>query len=191
LINGNEAGNPARGRLSGGSTRNLICLVALAAASCGRAPGRFPVPEQRSLDLGVDPGVLAPFIKMQDPAANDYIVRDIGRDPGIYRWAFLHPEMRFRIGDSAEVHFSMDFALPEQTFRTTGPVTVSYAIDRQALGSIRCDHAGKYQVLKPVPAGWLRPNQEVRVSFDADHRWISPEDGAQLSFLLFSAGFVP
>ena len=43
--------------------------------------GRFPVPPQQSLDLGQDPGGLGPFIAMDDPASDDYIVRDIS--PGL------------------------------------------------------------------------------------------------------------
>lgn len=157
--------------------------------SCGRQPGRYPVPAQRSLDLGVDPGGIAAFIKMDDPAANDYIVRDIGRDPGTYRWAFLHPELRFRVPQSKALLFTAEFAVPEVTFKVTGPISVSYAVEGKALGTIRCDHPGKYQVRKAVPPTWVQANQYVHVSFTADRRWVSPDDGAELSFLLFSAGF--
>jgi hypothetical protein len=43
---------------------------------------------------------------------------------------------------------------------------------------------------KSVPAGMLVPGQEVRVTLEATPRWVSPDDGAQLSFYLRGAGFV-
>ena len=54
---------------------------------------------------------------------------------------------------------------------------------------LRCDHAGDFKLEKPVPDGLIVPGKFVRVTFEANPRWISPEDGAQLSFLLRSAGF--
>jgi hypothetical protein len=85
--------------------------------------------------------------------------------------------------------FAAEFALPEVTFKVTGPVTVSCAINGHPLGSIRCDHAGDYRLEMPVPDGVVQANQETHVTFEANPRWISPEDGAQLSFFLHSAGF--
>jgi hypothetical protein len=163
----------------------------LLAVACGRRAGTYPVPEQRPLDLGADPGGIEAFIEMADPAANDYIVRDISPEPGVYRWAFLHPELRFRVRRPEDLFFTAELALPEVTFRVTGPVTVTYALDGKVLGSVRCDHVGRFQVRKAVPAGWVQLNQYVHVTFAADRRWVSPDDGAQLSFLLFNAGFTP
>ncbi|PWU04368.1 MAG: hypothetical protein C5B51_16965 [Terriglobia bacterium] len=169
----------------------LIGGAGLLLVSCGRQPHSYPVPAQRSLDLGVDPGGIASFISMGDPVADDYIVRDISRERGVYRWCMAHPELRFRVTHSADIRFTAELALPEVTFKVTGPVTISYAVDGKPLGVVRCDHAGKYQVSKPVPGGWVEPNQYVHVTFEADRKWISPDDGAQLSFLLFNAGFAP
>ena len=166
-----------------------LSLSLLLVVSCGRHAGTFPVPEQGALDLGADPGGMASFIQMADPAADDYIVRDIGREPGVYRWAFRYPELRFRVLPAEGLDFAMELAVPDITFQVTGPVTVTYKLDGKVLGSVHCDHAGKYQVRKHVPAGWIQPNQYTHVTFEADRRWVSPEDGAQLSFLLFNAGF--
>ena len=147
------------------------------------------MPQQRSLDLGVDPGGIASFIKMEDPAVNDYIVRDISAEPGRFRWAFRHPELRFRLPQAENMRFTAELIVPEVTFKVTGPVTITYAIDGKSLGAIHCDHAGQYQITKAVPPAWVKPNEYAHVAFEADHRWVSPEDGAQLSFLLLNAGF--
>jgi hypothetical protein len=93
------------------------------------------------------------------------------------------------VTDNRNLKFSMDFAIPAVTFRVTGPVTVSCAVNGKNLASIRCDHAGDYRLEKPVPAGWVEPGKPIQVTFEAKPRWISPDDGAQLSFLLRSAGF--
>ncbi len=169
--------------------RFVLFLLGILSLACGRKPGSFPVPEQRSLDLGVDPGGLAEFITMDDPAADDYIVRDIGRQPGTYRWAYLHPELRFRVASPAGLRFTAQIFVPEVTFKVTGPVNVTYAVNGKPLGSLRCDHFGKYEISTPVSAGWLETGKDVHVTFETDRRWVAPEDGAQLSFLLFGAGF--
>jgi hypothetical protein len=127
---------------------------------------------------------------MDDPAADDYIVRDISPARDHHRWAFAHPELRFRIKEDAPWKFAAEFALPEATFKTTGPVTVSAALNGVGLGSLRCERAGDYRMEKPVPPGMISAGAEVRVTMEANPRWISPDDGAQLSFYLRGLGFV-
>ena len=69
-------------------------------------------------------------------------------------------------------------------------MTVSCAIEGRPLGTMRCDHPGEYLFAKPVPESWLATDKEIHVTFSAEPRWVSPEDGNQLGFLLRSAGFV-
>jgi hypothetical protein len=167
----------------------LLGICALATVSCGWMPGVFPVPPQRSLDLGRDPDSALMFVTMDDPQADNYLVKDISADHGFRRWAFIHPELRFRLQDARNLIFSAEFAIPEVTYKVTGPVTVSYAVNGRTLGTVLCSHAGDFHLEKPVPDGLVDPQQPVRVTFEANPRWVSPEDGAQLSFLLRSAGF--
>jgi hypothetical protein len=147
------------------------------------------MPVQKSLELGQDPGGLGAWVVMDDPAADDYIVRDISPGRDHHRWAFLHPELRFRIKEAGYSKFAAEFAIPEVTFQKTGPVTIRVAVNGADLGSFRCDHAGDYRMEKPVPAGALPTGAEIHVTFEATPRWVSPDDGAQLSFYLRSAGF--
>jgi len=166
-----------------------FCLLTLLNAACGREAGWYNIPAQQSLDLGPDPAGVGPAVKMADPDADDYIVRDVGLMPGVWRWAYLHPELRFRVRHSEGLHFTAEINIPEVTFKVTGPVVVTYSIDRQRLGAIRCDRPGTYDINTEVPSGWVRPGQYIHVTFDADRHWVSPDDGAQLSFLLLRAGF--
>jgi len=127
---------------------------------------------------------------MDDPDAGAFLVRDISPERGSTRWAFLHPELRFRVQDAQGLTFIMEFAIPDVTFRVTGPVTVSCAVNGKKLAAMRCGHAGDYRLERAVPAGWVEPGQPIRVTFDASPKWVSPNDGAQLSFLLRGAGFI-
>ena len=127
---------------------------------------------------------------MDDAVADDYIVRDISSERGEFRWAFLHPELRFLVRDSQKLKFTAEIAIPQATFKDTGPVTISVLIDGNRLTTLRCPRAEKYRIEEPVPAGWVTPGKAVHVTFEAEPRWVSPLDGAQLSFLLYNAGFI-
>uniref|UniRef100_Q01ZZ8 Lipoprotein n=1 Tax=Solibacter usitatus (strain Ellin6076) TaxID=234267 RepID=Q01ZZ8_SOLUE len=167
----------------------LVVMVAALSLSCGRQPGVYAAPPQQSLDLGPDPGGLNAFVTMDDPVSDEYIVKDISPGRDFRRWALTAPELRFVVKEPGHVKFAADFTVPEVTYKVTGPVTVFYAVDGKKLGSLVCDHPGDFHVEKPVPEGWIEAGKQVHVMFQATPRWISPEDGAQLSFLLRSAGF--
>ena len=171
--------------------RSILLLVigAMLTVSCGRQAGAFAVPPQRSLDLGHDPSDGLSFVTMDDPQVDAYLVNDISPERGFRRWALVRPELRFRLKEARHLIFAAEFTIPEVTYKVTGPVTVSYAVNGRTLGSLRCARAGDYRVAKPVPEGLVEPDKPIRVTFEANPRWISPEDGAQLSFLLRSAGF--
>ena len=169
----------------------LVVIGALLTVSCAKQGKVYAAPEQRSLDLGPDPGGLGDFVAMDDPASDDYIVKDISSRRDFRRWAFVAPELRFVVKEIRHSTFAAEFTIADVTYQVTGPVTVSCAINGRKLLTMRCDHAGDFRVEQLVPEGWIVPGAEVHVSFEAAPRWISPDDGAQLSFLLRSAGFLP
>jgi len=147
------------------------------------------MPVQKPLDLGPDPGGLTAFITMDDPTADDYVVRDISSQRDHHRWAFARPEMRFRVPDAGYAKFVAEFAVVEATFKGTGPVTVSADVEGRNIGSMRCDRPGDYRLEGRVPPEVLAPGKDLHVTFRAQPRWVSPEDGSELSFYLKSAGF--
>jgi hypothetical protein len=128
---------------------------------------------------------------MDNAFADDYIVRDISSERGLFRWAYHHPELRFRVPDNRTLKFAAEIGVPEVTFKDTGPVTVTFLIEGHPLATLRCPRAEKYRIEKPVPSGWLEPGKVVHVTFETEPRWVSPLDGVQLSFLLYNAGFIP
>ena len=168
----------------------LVLIATACFSACGRGPGSFPLPRQQSVDLGPDPGGSRALVRMDDPDVDAFLVRDISSERGQMRWAFLHPELRLTLAESRHLKFAAEFAIPEVTFKVTGPVTVSCAVNGKTLGSMRCDHAGDYRLERPVPDGLVEAGRATHVTFEANPRWISPEDGAQLSFLLRSVAFI-
>jgi hypothetical protein len=167
----------------------LVAIAEVLTGACGRRVGSLPLPAQQSLDLGPDPGGLRGMVRMDDPDAGAFLVRDISSERGVSRWAFRSPELRFRVKDASHLKFAVEFTIPEVTFRVTGPVTVSCAVNGKTLATMRYGHAGEYRLEHAVPKGLVEAGQPIHVTFDANPRWVSPEDGAQLSFLLRSAGF--
>jgi hypothetical protein len=167
----------------------LVVIGCALMAACGQRAGVYAAPPQKSLDLGPDPGGLKSFITMDEPISDDYIVRDISTDRGFRRWAFAHPELKFRVRDASHLKLVVELTTPAVTFNVTGPVTVSYAVNGQTLGTLRCDHAGDHRIEKAVPDGLVEAGKEIHVTFEAAPKWVSPEDGAQLSFMLHGAGF--
>src|ERR1019366_8366880 len=111
-------------------------IGALLTLSCGRQPGVFAAPPQGSLDLGPDPDGPHAFVYMDDLLVDDYLVNDISPERGLRRWAFTHPELRFRVKDVRHLIFAAEFAIPEVTYKVTGPVTVSCAVNGRTLGAI-------------------------------------------------------
>jgi hypothetical protein len=168
-----------------------VALVALLlTAACGRGPGSFAPPPQRSSAATWEPGNLVSFVAMDDPLVDDYIVQDISSERGVFRWAYLHPELRFMVQDNRSLKFTAEIAIPQVTFKDTGPVTIKILIDGHWLTTLRCPRAEKYRIEEPVPSGWVTPGKAVHVTFETEPRWVSPLDGVQLSFLLYNAGFI-
>jgi hypothetical protein len=98
----------------------MSAAMCVALAACGRQAGTYPAPPQQSLDLGIDPGHLKAYVVMDDPTINEYIVNDISPEPGLRKWAFVHPELKFQVQDASHLKLTAEFALPEVTYRRTG-----------------------------------------------------------------------
>jgi hypothetical protein len=167
----------------------IAALTLLLCAGCEHAAGYLPMPPQRAASEGRDPGELGNFIRMGDPFADEYIVRDVTSEKAPWRWTFARPELKLRVQDAANLRFVMEFTVPQVTFRDTGPITVACYVNDRLLGSMRCPRAGVYRFEKPVPEGWVKPGSEVVVRAEVDKRWVSKADGQELGFLLGAIGF--
>jgi hypothetical protein len=171
----------------------LILFCLLLSTSCRRWPEWYAPPEQRKPFTGEEPKpVFSQMFKSGDPNVDQYLVKDVALAPvgTNWRWAFKRPEFRFLIADHRGLRFFMDFALPEQTFRQTGPVTFSIFVNEKPMKKVRVAYAGQMRLDEPVPSELLKPYTVNHVAVEVDPVWVAPTDGAKLGFILSGAGFV-
>ena len=129
---------------------------------------------------------------MSNPNASAYVVQGIGADTeGTgYRWAFAHPVFRFLVPRMDHPKFVMDFALPERTFRTTGPVDLTFSVNGKFFDRMTCRLPGQLHYEHEVPTDLLRWDAINLVAIDPDKVWTSPSDGSKLGFVVSRLGFV-
>lgn len=157
---------------------------------CTRLPDSFAPPAQRAPLIVAPANGLGYFLSMDDPHADLYLVQDFqDHGPGTWRWAYSHPVLRFFVPDVPRLKFTMDFSLPDRTFRDTGPVTLTIRINGTLLDRHLCDQPGQLQYSRTVPREILRPNAVNLVAIDPDPIWVSKADGGRLGFILSRAGF--
>jgi hypothetical protein len=132
---------------------------------------------------------------MADPDAASYLVQGVAergagdQGPGTWRWAFDHPVLRFFLPAAARLQFTMEFTVPEITFRDTGPVTLAISMNGKPFDRVRCEKPGQQSYTRAVPAELLHANALNFVAIDPHPVWVSPSDGGRLGFILTRAGF--
>jgi hypothetical protein len=161
----------------------------LLCAGCAHPPESYAPPQQRQPLTQPSPTGFGYFVYMSDPNAAAYLVQDFTGDPGTPRWAHSHPVMRFFVPALPRVRFAMDFAIPERTFRETGPVTLTFRMNGEVFDRHRCDAPGQQHYLHDVPPALMRANAVNLVAIDPDPVWVSKEDGDRLGFIVARAGF--
>ena len=83
----------------------------------------------------------------------------------------------------------MDFSIVENTFRKTGPVTLSFFVNGKLLDKARYDKPGQFRFEKPVDPSMLQAESINLVAIEPDRLWVSKADGTTLGFILIAAGF--
>jgi hypothetical protein len=165
-----------------------ISIAVLAGSSCRPSP--YPPPAQREGPEVEKPSPLGPFIAMNDPHADWYIVGGVSPtvEGGSWRWTYRRTELQFQVPSADGWSFAMDFAIAGATFEETGPVTLAVAINGRPVRKQRYDKAGQYRMEFAVPPGTLEPGRLNRVTVEPDKVWVS-KDGGELGFILVAAGF--
>jgi len=169
-------------------TRLVAALLALALCSCRSLPQEYPPPEQRPSFEGYRLPA-GRIVNMDDPDAALHFVRDIS--PGLaanWRWTDQRPAVRIRVRAVENLKYTIDFTLPEATFKDTGPVTVTFTVNDHALDHVRYAAAGSRHFEKAVPADWIALNKDAIVGVEVDKPWISKEDGVHLGLILTRIG---
>ena len=130
------------------------------------------------------------MVEMDDPKADDYIVRDIGPAQGTtpWRWAQKRPTVRIFVLSNKGLKFLMDLTLWEDGFKQTGPVTVSFFIGDKLLDKVTYDTPGFKHFEKPVNPDWLRTASDNQLGAEIDKIYTAPLDGAKFGFIITRMG---
>ena len=165
-------------------------VILVFGGACSRLPESFPPPPQRAALAVLPAGSLGYGFSMEDATAGDYLVQDFqDRGTSPWRWTYAHPVLRFFVPEAPRLNFTMDFTIPPQTFRDTGPVTLTLRVNGALLDRHRCSQPGQQHYSHGVPNNLLRANAINFVAIDPDPVWVSSDDGTRLGFILSRAGF--
>lgn len=169
-----------------------VLALTLLLTGCVNISSTYQPPIERRATTGPGSAVLGSMVSMSDPDAMTYIVKDVSPtvESGAWRWAFKRPELRFALASVKDVKLVVDLAVAKETFDATGPVTISFFVNDRLLEAVRYDQPGAKHYEKLVPAGWLRPDAMTTVAVEIDKLYRSPQDGAELGFILTRAGFI-
>ncbi len=166
-------------------------LSSLALAACITQPDIYAPPAQRKPLDQQTLVVTQPMLDMSDATIDSQLVADIMRGPQTqpWRWTMQHPKIRLHLKSALNFRYHIDFALPEVTFKATGPVTITYYVNDQKLDSVRYDTPGQKSFEKPVPAGMLKEMSDNTLSAAIDKVWIS-RDKTPLGFIVSRFGLM-
>lgn len=165
----------------------FLCLLLEA---CISQPEIYAPPAQRK---PLDQEVLVRtklMLEMSDPTVDRDIVSDIakGQQSSPWRWTGKRPAVRIAIKSASNLKYHIQFALPDATFKDTGPVTITFLVNGQELDKVRYDTGGDKTFEKPVPFAMLKPMDENTLAAEVDKIWESKNDGQRLGFILVKLG---
>ena len=166
-----------------------LSLAAVVLAGCSTAPASYSVPEQH-LPFNPLGSARRDYVAAGDLYAPKFFVKDIvPLEGGDWRWTRAEPELRFFLESTQRRRLLFDFNINENTFKDTGPVTISFFVNDRMLGRERYDGPGDHLFEKPVPSDWLRVGEETRVRASIENVWRTPE--GPLGILFKRAGILP
>ncbi len=168
----------------------LPLLLCLGLEACVSQPEIYAPPAQRK---PLDQEVLVRtklILEMSDPTVDRDIVADIakGQQSSPWRWTGKKPTVHISLKSASNLKYRIQFALPEVTFKETGPVTITFLVNDRELDKVRYDTGGDKTFEKPVPLGMLKPMDENTLAAEVDKLWVSKNDGQKLGFILVSLG---
>lgn len=167
-------------------------LAMLLLSSCTPVPQWYSIPTQRTGRPETEPVGLGSFMTFGDRQASEYVVADVlaGSGTEVWRWTNQRPTLKFVVLETGSWAFQTVFALPEVTWKQTGPVTLRVFVNEQLIATAANLPTGRHELRWPVPAGLLKANVETIVRLEVDKVFIAEGDQARLGMILESAGFV-
>jgi hypothetical protein len=161
-------------------------------SGCSRSKDSKAPPSQQGMVRRKQMAPTKSVVFMNDPAALDYVVRDVSDalEGNRWRWTFEHPELQFVLKSTEKLKFEADYSVADATLKDTGPVTVTFSVNGHDLPPVKHAKTGDYKFSQPVPAAWLSTDGFTKVGIDVKPLWVAPSDGKKLGLILIRAGFV-
>lgn len=133
---------------------SFLLLASLFLCSCEYDAESYAAPPQRpALE---DPERWERIVHMTDVDAPEHFVADVFEPLAAnWRWTGKRPVLRLRAPEHAHLQFHMDFAIPEQVVKATGPLTLTYLVNEHVLDRRQYTAPGEYTFERDVPAEWI------------------------------------
>jgi hypothetical protein len=164
------------------------CSILLLTA-CDRSPEFYPPPEQRHPVASYNPGPEAMMVEMGEPDAGLHIVKDIyGPGDPSWRWTAQNPTVKLLVLSTEKLRLHADFAIWDDSFKTTGPVEIAFLVNDKVLDKVRYTAPGEKHFDEPVPPDWLSLDNDTRLSMSIDKVYVSPRDSNRFGVILVRLG---
>ena len=168
--------------------RAALVAIVLGMSACQNMPEPYAPPVQRQPLEDLRPRFV-PVIDMAAADARKHFVQDISdKLEGSWRWCQQRPAVTVTVPSNEKLKYTIDFTVPEATFKDTGPVTLSFYVNDHLLDRVRYSKPGPLHFEKQVPAGWITPAKDNILAAEIDKMWVSKEDGSRLGFILTRIG---
>jgi hypothetical protein len=169
--------------------RLLIAIGAMILSSCQNMPEPYAPPVQRQPFEDARPHRMSRIVNMADSDAPPHFVQDIAPgEPAPWKWTNQKPIVKVVPRTNLHLRYTIDFSLPEVTFKVTGPVTMTFLVNEHVLETVRYTAPGEYHYEKEIPPEWVEPLKDTFLAASIDKVWVAPTDGARLGFILTRIG---
>jgi len=150
--------------------RLVIAVVAvLAETGCQNMPEAYAPPLQRPAVEKFHPYRMQAIVSMSDNDAETHFVQDITPlATSSWRWTGKKPTVRVKARTSEDLRYTIDFVLPEEHFRKTGPVNIAFLVNDRVLDRAHYSNAGNQHFEKRIPTGWVSADQNITVAAEID-----------------------
>ncbi len=134
----------------------------------------------------------APFVELGHAGAQRHLLRDFmeGAETDQWRWTFARPALLFHVSERANMKFKMDFLIPSQTFKSTGPLRMTVWLNGRRLGEKTYDAPEQQTFEQAVSPEWLRSDGISLIETTLD-KYLVADDGQKLGYLFLRGGFIP
>ena len=165
----------------------VVAAFLLICGSCARVPDFYSPPPQYPGARRYEPPLLLPGRLHQTTGILQDVVDD--SEATGKSWTNQHPTFSFLLRRTEDLDFYMRFIVHDDTFRDTGPVTLTVNVNGETIDRPRFDTPGEREYSHPVPPRLLQKRNPVIVRIDVDPVWIAPGDKTKLGILLMAIGF--